>query len=119
MPTDRVPRTEDDVDPVKQRLIPVHLRHVDAVQDVRVVPMVNGMGVSVEIHFSLLDIHLSIGTFVIVLTVIVVQVGVDNHVHVLADPTLQVTMGDQVRLDLDTSKAQFFDPETEESLLWV
>jgi hypothetical protein len=47
-----------------------------------------------------------------------VQIG-DNHVHVLADPTLQVRMGDQVKLNLNTSKAQFFDPETEESLLWI
>ena len=39
--------------------------------------------------------------------------------RVLADPTVSPKIGDTVLLQLDTEKVQFFDPETEESLLWV
>ena len=39
-------------------------------------------------------------------------------VHVLADPTLHLKMGDPVKLNFDTHKVQFFDPQTEQSLLW-
>ena len=47
-----------------------------------------------------------------------VHVG-DASIHVLADPTLKVMMGDPVRLGFNTEKVQFFDPATEESLLWA
>jgi ABC-type sugar transport system ATPase subunit len=39
--------------------------------------------------------------------------------HVLADPTLGLKMGQNVRLDFNTHKVQFFDPATEKSLLWA
>jgi inositol-phosphate transport system ATP-binding protein len=39
-------------------------------------------------------------------------------VHVLADPTLGLRMGQNVALSFDTQKVQFFDPATEKSLLW-
>lgn len=45
------------------------------------------------------------------------QVG-DTYIHVLADPTLRPKIGDKVKLNFNTNKAQFFDPETELSLLW-
>jgi len=47
-----------------------------------------------------------------------VRIG-DVGVHVLADPTLRLKMGDTVRLNFDTHKIQFFDPQTEKSLLWT
>ena len=40
-------------------------------------------------------------------------------IHVLADPTLGLKMGQNVRLDFNTHKVQFFDPATEKSLLWA
>jgi inositol-phosphate transport system ATP-binding protein len=40
-------------------------------------------------------------------------------VHVLADPILGLRMGQNVTLDFNTHKVQFFDPETEHSLLWT
>jgi ABC-type sugar transport system ATPase subunit len=43
----------------------------------------------------------------------------DAHIHVLADPTLELRMGDTVKLNFNTHKVQFFDPETEQSLLWA
>ena len=39
--------------------------------------------------------------------------------RVLADPTVNPKIGDTVLLQLNTEKVQFFDPETEESLLWA
>ena len=39
-------------------------------------------------------------------------------VRVLADPKLRVRIGAHVRLAFDIDKVQFFDPETERSLLW-
>ena len=39
--------------------------------------------------------------------------------RVLADPTLSPKIGSTVLLQLNTEKVQFFDPETEESLLWA
>jgi ABC-type sugar transport system ATPase subunit len=42
----------------------------------------------------------------------------DVEIHMLVDPTLGVKMGDNVRLKFNTNKVQFFDPETEQSLLW-
>ncbi|MGH2541334.1 MAG: ABC transporter ATP-binding protein, partial [Ardenticatenaceae bacterium] len=46
-----------------------------------------------------------------------VKVG-DAHFHVLTDPSLGLQIGDSVKLKLNTRKAQFFDPESEQSLLW-
>jgi len=42
----------------------------------------------------------------------------DTHIHVLADPALGVRLGDKLKLNFNTHEVQFFDPETEESLLW-
>jgi len=39
-------------------------------------------------------------------------------VRVLADPKLHLRIGAHVRLAFDIDKVQFFDPETERSLLW-
>jgi len=47
-----------------------------------------------------------------------VRIG-DANVHVLADPTLGLRMGQAVTLDFNTHKVQFFDPQTEQSLLWT
>ena len=47
-----------------------------------------------------------------------VEVG-DIHIHVLADPALGLKLGDKINLSFDTDKVQFFDPKTEESLLWL
>jgi hypothetical protein len=40
-------------------------------------------------------------------------------VHVLSDPALGLRMGQTVTLDFNTHKVQFFDPQTEKSLLWT
>ncbi len=42
----------------------------------------------------------------------------DQEIHVLADPSLHLTLGDNVGLTLNMDKAQFFDPNTQLSLLW-
>ena len=47
-----------------------------------------------------------------------VRIG-EAGVHVLADPTLDLRMGQIVTLDFNTRKVQFFDPQTEKSLLWM
>jgi len=47
-----------------------------------------------------------------------VRIG-DAGVHVLADPTLGLRMGQIVTLNFNTHKVQFFDPQTEKSLLWT
>ncbi len=46
-----------------------------------------------------------------------VRVG-DVSIRVLANPALKLKMGENTRLEFNTSKAQFFDPATEQSLLW-
>ncbi len=46
-----------------------------------------------------------------------VRVG-ETSIRVLADPALRLKMGENTALDFNTSKAQFFDPATEQSLLW-
>ena len=43
----------------------------------------------------------------------------DEHVRVLADPALDLKLGDVVHLQPNAHKVQFFDPETEKSLLWT
>jgi ABC-type sugar transport system ATPase subunit len=47
-----------------------------------------------------------------------VRIG-EASFRVLADPALNVQMGDRVQLGFNADKIQFFDPETEESLLWA
>jgi ABC-type sugar transport system ATPase subunit len=42
-----------------------------------------------------------------------------NHIRVLADPALGIAIGDPVALSFNTSKVQFFDADTEDSLLWT
>ncbi len=49
---------------------------------------------------------------------VTVQIG-EAIVHVLADPVLGLKMGQNVTLDFSTHKVQFFDPQTEKSLLWA
>jgi ABC-type sugar transport system ATPase subunit len=46
-----------------------------------------------------------------------VSIG-ETQVHVLADPALKLRMGDHVSLKIGMGKVQFFDPDTEKSLLW-
>jgi inositol-phosphate transport system ATP-binding protein len=38
--------------------------------------------------------------------------------RVLADPAMNIKMGDKIQLSFNSDKIQFFDPETEQSLLW-
>jgi ABC-type sugar transport system ATPase subunit len=47
-----------------------------------------------------------------------VHIG-DAGVHVLADPTLGLRIGDAAQLNFNTHEVQFFDPQTEMSLLWT
>ncbi len=47
-----------------------------------------------------------------------VKVG-ETHFHFLVDPALKLSIGDRIGLKIDTSRVQFFDPETELSLLWA
>ncbi len=49
---------------------------------------------------------------------ITVHIG-EVSVHMLADPALGLKMGNHVHLNFNTRKAQFFDPQTEKSLLWT
>jgi len=46
-----------------------------------------------------------------------VRIG-DIEIHVLANPTLGTKMGERTSLKFDTKEVQFFDPETEQSLIW-
>jgi len=48
---------------------------------------------------------------------VAVQIG-DVYIHVLTDPVMGLRIGDPVKLKINTNKVQFFDPETEQSLLW-
>ena len=43
----------------------------------------------------------------------------DASLHALADPVHNIRIGDPVRLKFDPEKVQFFDPDTEDSLLWA
>lgn len=47
-----------------------------------------------------------------------VHLDAHNRLSVLANPTAHLRAGDTVTLALDTRKVQFFDPQTELSLLW-
>lgn len=47
-----------------------------------------------------------------------VRVG-DTRLIALADPKLEIQTGDTIGLHLNTEKAQFFDPKTEQSLIWT
>lgn len=42
----------------------------------------------------------------------------DNDISVLADPKMKHRSGDQIGIEMDNKTFQFFDPETEKSLLW-
>jgi hypothetical protein len=46
-----------------------------------------------------------------------VQIGT-AEVRLLVDNAVGVRVGDNVDLELNTEKVQFFDPDTEHSLLW-
>ncbi len=48
-----------------------------------------------------------------------VRIGEEARVHVLTDPALGLRIGDNVKLRFNTDEVQFFDPETEQSLLWA
>ena len=43
----------------------------------------------------------------------------DAHFYVLASPEKRLRVGDRVSMRFDTNKSQFFDPQTERSLLWT
>ncbi|MFQ5923026.1 MAG: ABC transporter ATP-binding protein [Anaerolineales bacterium] len=46
-----------------------------------------------------------------------VRVG-ETEIHVLADPGLGLRMGENTSVSFNTDKVQFFDPASEQSLLW-
>ena len=46
-----------------------------------------------------------------------VRIG-EVSIRVLADPALKLKMGENTTLEFNTRKTQFFDPATEQSLLW-
>jgi inositol-phosphate transport system ATP-binding protein len=78
-------------------------------EDVTVLPASGGEGVLGEVYVveplgrdDLVDVHIG-----------------DVSVHVLTDPLLNLRIGDPVRLKLDSEKVQFFDSQTEKSLLWA
>jgi len=78
-------------------------------EDVTILPASSGEGVLGEVYVveplgrdDLVDVHIG-----------------DASIHVLADPTLKTRIGDPVRLSFNTEKIQFFDSETEHSLLWA
>jgi len=48
-----------------------------------------------------------------------VRIGEDTDIHVLADPALGLKMDQPIALEFNTNKVQFFDPKTEQSLLWT
>ena len=48
-----------------------------------------------------------------------VRLGEDVIIHVLSDPALNLKMNDPIALEFNTNKVQFFDPKTEQSLLWT
>ena len=43
----------------------------------------------------------------------------EASIRVLADPAAGIKIGDKVQLSFNTDAIQFFDPQTEESLLWA
>jgi len=48
-----------------------------------------------------------------------IDVRIDTlHIHALVNPKLSLKMGEKVKLDFNSEKVQFFDLETEQSLLW-
>ena len=48
-----------------------------------------------------------------------VRLGEDVIIHVLSDPALNLKMNDPIALEINTNKMQFFDPKSEQSLLWT
>ena len=46
-----------------------------------------------------------------------VRIG-EADIHLLADPALKLRMGNSTSLEFNTGKVQFFDPASEQSLLW-
>ncbi len=48
---------------------------------------------------------------------IVFNIG-ENSIHFLSDPNIPVKMGDIIKVKFNMDKAQYFDMETEKSLLW-
>jgi ABC-type sugar transport system ATPase subunit len=78
-------------------------------EDVTMLPAAAGEGVLGDVYVveplgrdDLVDVHIG-----------------DASVHVLADPSLNVKISDPVRLSFNPEKVQFFDPGTEDSLLWA
>jgi len=49
---------------------------------------------------------------------VTVRLGGDTDIHVLVDPAKGLKMGESTALEFNTRKVQFFDTETEKSLLW-
>jgi inositol-phosphate transport system ATP-binding protein len=78
-------------------------------EDVTITPASLGEGVLGEVYVveplgrdDLVDVHVG-----------------EASIHVLADPTLNIKIGDPVRLAFNGEKVQFFDQGTENSLLWA
>jgi len=46
-----------------------------------------------------------------------VKIG-ESHFYVLANPSLNLKSGDNIKLEFNTDESQFFDEKSERSLLW-
>jgi inositol-phosphate transport system ATP-binding protein len=78
-------------------------------EDVTIIPVGHGKGILGEVYVveplgrdDLVDVHIG-----------------EASIRVLADPQLNIRIGDPIRLKFDKEKIQFFDRDTDESLLWV
>ena len=78
-------------------------------EDVTVAPAASGEGILGEVYVveplgrdDLVDVHIG-----------------EVSVHALADTDLHFRIGDPVRLKFNAERVQFFDPNTEDSLLWA
>jgi inositol-phosphate transport system ATP-binding protein len=78
-------------------------------EDVTVLPASGGEGVLGEVYVveplgrdDLVDVHIG-----------------EASIHALADPNMNLKISDRVRLAVNPDKVQFFDPATEDSLLWA
>ena len=78
-----MPLRQDDIDAVCNMSVPVDFDHCDIIEDVRIITMIDRMGIFQKSNLFFLNVHIGIGALIVVFAVVIVQMGMNNNVDVL------------------------------------
>lgn len=83
LPSRRMTRTENNFNSINNICIPINFYNIYPFQNIPIIPVVNRVRIIKKLNFLFLHIYLCIYTFIIIFTMIIMQVGMNNDIYIL------------------------------------